>query len=140
MTTHEMRFRDYIQAFNRRDYEALCQHYAPDVRLVIGNGTELVGRDAIVAFYRGVNQKTRRVIEVVQCFRDGDLLAAELESEFLAIEDAPDFASHPLKQGDRYYLNSFALYGMREDRYTRIRAAVLRREYRPVAPEGQITT
>lgn len=130
--TAEDRFRAYMHAFNQSDWDALREHYAPDIRLVIGNGTELVGRDAIVDFYGKVKQQTRRTIEIVQCFAEGRTLAAELESEFLALEDAPDFAARPMARGDRYFLNSFVFYDFEQDQYTRIRAAVFRRVFRPV--------
>ena len=129
--TAEARFRAYLQAFNMSDWEALRDYYAPDVRLVIGNGTELDGRDAIIDFYSRVKQQTLRTIEIVQCFADGQTLAAEIESEFLAIEDAPDFAVRPMARGDRYYLNSFVFYDFEGAHYTRIRAATFRREFRP---------
>ena len=129
--TPEERFRGYIDAFNARDWDRLTQFYAPDIRLVIGKGTELVGRAAIVAFYEEVWAKARRTIRVVDCFSDGNVLAAELESEFLALTDAPEFAAHPLREGDRYYINSLALYDFDEAFFTRIRAATLVREYRP---------
>ena len=131
--TAEDRFRAYMHAFNQSDWDALREHYAPDIRLVIGNGTELVGREAIVDFYGKVKQQTRRTIEIVQCFAEGCTLAAELESEFLALEDAPDFAARPMARGDRYFLNSFVFYEFEQDQYTRIRAAVFRRAFRPVA-------
>ena len=129
----EARFRAYIDAFNRSDWEALRGFYAPDIRLVIGNGTELAGREAIVEFYGKVKQQTRRTIEILQCFAGDNVLAAEIESEFVAIEDAPDFAVRPMAKGDRYYLNSFVFYDFAGEHYTRIRAAVFRREFRPLA-------
>lgn len=131
--TPETRFHAYLQAFNAGDWDALRGFYAPEVRLVIGNGTELTGREAILDFYGKVKQQTRRTIEIVQCFADGKTLAAEIESEFLAIEDAPDFAVRPMARGDRYYLNSFVFYDFEGDHYTRIRAATFRREFRPAA-------
>jgi hypothetical protein len=131
--TPEDRFRAYIDAFNRSDYDALRQYYAPEVRLVIGNGTELVGREAIIEFYRPVKAATERTIQVLQCFHDGNVLAAELESEFVALRDLPDFAAGPMKKCDRRYINSLVLYDFEGDHYTRIRAAVLKREYRPLA-------
>jgi len=129
--TAEARFRAYMQAFNASDWDALREYYAPDVRLVIGNGTVLEGGDAILSFYRKVKRETHRTIEIVQCFADGQTLAAELESEFLAIEDAPDFAVRPMDKGDRYYLNSFVFYDFEGEHYTRIRAATFRSEFRP---------
>lgn len=131
--TAEERFRAYMAAFNASDWAALRGYYAPDIRLVIGNGTELVGREAIVDFYAQVKRQTRRTIQIVQCFAEGSTLAAELESEFLAVEDAPDFAVRPMAKGDRYYINSFVLYDSDGDQYRRIRAAVFRREFRPLA-------
>ena len=131
--TPEARFRAYLHAFNSSDWDRLRGFYAPDVRLVIGNGTELNGREAIIDFYRKVNQQVSRTIEIVQCFASGNTLAAEIESEFLAARDAPDFAVRPMVRGDRYYLNSFVFYDFEGEHYTRIRAAVFRREFRPVS-------
>lgn len=125
------RFRAYMAAFNRHDYTALVDHYDPDVLLVIGNGTELRGRQAIVDFYRNVNDATTRTIEILDAFSDGNMLAAELQSEFIALRDAPDFSSGPMARGDRLYLNSFAFYDLgRDRRFVRVRAAVFRREWR----------
>lgn len=134
--TPEERFRCYIQTFNAGDWDRLTQFYAPDVRLVIGNGIELTGRTAIVAFYEQIRAKARRTIRVVDCFSDANVLAAELESEFVALVDAPDFASHPLRQGDRYYINSLALYDFDDLYFTRVRAATMTREYRPAFASG----
>lgn len=124
------RFHRYIAAFNAHDYAALVEHYDPDVLLVIGNGTELRGQQAIVDFYSAVNAQTTREIRILDAFCDGATLAAEIESEFLAIEHAPDFPSGPMAKGDRLYLNSFALYDLKDGRYARIRAAVFRRKWK----------
>lgn len=135
--TPEARFHAYIRAFNTRDWDRLRGFYAPDVRLVIGNGAELAGREAIIDFYTRVNRQTRRRIEIVQCLASQAVLAAEITSEFLALEDVPDFTSQPLARGDRYYLNSFVFYDFTADHYTRIRAATFRREFRPAAPNAR---
>ncbi len=131
--TPEDRFRAYMAAFNASDWDRLVQFYAPDIALVIGNGTELIGRDAIVKFYTRVKSQASRTIEIVDCFSDGNLLAAELESEFVALKDIPDFVAHPMKQGDRFYINSLALYEFAGEQFTRIRAATMKREYRPIS-------
>jgi hypothetical protein len=128
--TTEALFADYIAAYNRGDFEALASFYTADVRLIIGTGTELVGAPAIVDFYSAIVGKASRTIKVLQCFADESLLAAELESEFLALVDIPDFPSGSMRKGDRLYINSFALYERRGDRFSRIRAAVFRRTWR----------
>ena len=126
----------YMDAFNRSDYAAFGDYYADDVVLVIAGARELRGKQAIFDFYKGVKSQTQRVIKVLQVFCDGDGLAAELESEFLALEDVPDFQSGPLKAGDRMYINTFVLYELEGGRYSRIRSAVFRREFRPAPPDA----
>ncbi|MDP3739996.1 MAG: nuclear transport factor 2 family protein [Hyphomonadaceae bacterium] len=122
----------YMDAFNQGDYGALTDFYCEDVLLVNAGGTKLEGRKAIVDFYRQVTSKTRRTISILQAFASGDRLAAELESEFLALEDYPEFASGPMRKGDRLYINTFAIYELRDGRYARIRSAPFKREWRRV--------
>ncbi|MBJ7416100.1 MAG: nuclear transport factor 2 family protein [Niveispirillum sp.] len=123
-------FARYIAAFNAGDFETACSYYADDIRLTIGNGRELRGRSEIVSFYTGVRSVTRRTITVLDCFASETLLAAELESEFLAVTDVPDFTSGPMRQGDRMYINSFAFYDIDQGRFSRIRATVFRRVWK----------
>ena len=134
--TPEARFRAYLHSFNNGDWAALRGFYAPDVRLVIGNGTELTGCEAILDFYAGVRRRARRTIEMVQCLASESTLAAEIESEFVALEDMADFIGQPMARGDRYYLNSFVFYDFAGNHYTRIRAATFRREFRPLDTSG----
>lgn len=123
-------FARYIAAFNAGDFETACSFYADDIRLTIGNGRVLRGREEIVRFYTGVRQVTRRTITVLDCFANETLLAAELESEFLAVTDVPDFTSGPMRQGDRMYINSFAFYDLAQGCFSRIRATVFRRVWK----------
>lgn len=126
-------FGAYIAAFNRCDSAAYSDYYTDDVQLVIGSGKLLQGRQAIVDFYRGVNATTQRAIAVIQLIADEHGLAAELESEFLATQDAADFPSGPLRQGDRLHIRSFAFYELRGRKFSRIRATTFHREFRPAA-------
>ncbi|MFV3130864.1 nuclear transport factor 2 family protein [Niveispirillum sp. KHB5.9] len=123
-------FTRYIAAFNAGDFETACSYYADDIRLTIGSGRELRGREEIVRFYTGVRGVTRRTITVLDCFASETLLAAELESEFLAVTDIPDFTSGPMRQGDRMYINSFVFYDIDRGRFSRIRATVFQRVWK----------
>ena len=127
-------FRDYIAAFNRGDSAAYGAYYCDDVVLVIAAHTILRGRRAILDFYVKVRAGTERSITVVDVLARGDRLAAELESEFLATRDLPDFSPGPMQAGDRLFLNSFVFYDLEGGLYRRIRSATHRREFRP-APD-----
>jgi hypothetical protein len=124
-------FAAYIDAFNRDDYAAFGKYYADDVVLVVAGVRELRGRQAIFDFYKGVKTQTRRTIDIVQVFSDGQGLAAELQSEFLALEDAPDFPTGPLRAGERMRIHTFVLYELSGGRYSRIRSATFRRVLLP---------
>ena len=125
----------YMAAFDRGDYDTLVQFYCDDVVLVIANGAELHGKQAIVDFYRAATAKTRRTIKIVQALAQNALIAAELESEFLALGDYPDFTSGPMRKGDRLYLNTLVLYELRDAAFSRIRSAPLKREWRRIEDE-----
>lgn len=123
-------FARYIAAFNDGDFDTACSYYADDIRLTIGSGRLLQGREEIIRFYTGVRRVTRRTIKVLDCFANETMLAAELESEFLAVTDVPDFTSGPMRQGDRMYINSFAFYDIDQGRFSRIRATVFHRVWK----------
>jgi predicted ester cyclase len=125
------RFRAYIDAFNRDDYSGFGDFYQDDVVLVIAGKTELRGRENIFAFYKTVKSQTRRTIQVNKVIVTPDRIAAELQSEFLALEDVPDFAAGPLKKGGRIFINTLVLYELRDGKFSRIRSAELRKIARP---------
>lgn len=121
------RFREYIDAFNRGDYATFGDFYDEQVVLDIAGKRELRGRDAIFDFYRTVKKQTSRTIEVLNVLSAGNLLAAELQSEFLALEDLPHFTAGAMKKGERIYINTIVLYELRGGRFARIRSAELRK-------------
>jgi ketosteroid isomerase-like protein len=123
------RFRAYVAAFNRGDFDAVTAKYTDDVELVNGAGARLIGKAAIVDFYRKVRADTDRTIEIVECFADDEGSGADLKSEFVATRDAPDFPSGPMAKGDRLRINSFAIYTLRDGKFAQIKAGVHKREW-----------
>jgi ketosteroid isomerase-like protein len=121
------RFAQYIDAFNRGDYAAFGDFYDENVTLDIAGKRVLRGRETIFDFYRAVRSQTRRTIEVVNMISAGNHIAAELQSEFLALDDLPEFTAGAMKRGDRIFINTVALYELREGRFLRIRSAELRK-------------
>lgn len=121
------RFAAYIDAFNRDDYAKFGDYYDEDVVLVIAGKTELRGRQAIFDFYRTVKSQTQRTIQVNKVIVAPNRLAAELQSEFLALQDLPDFTAGPMKKGGRIFINTFVLYDLRNGKFARIRSAEFRK-------------
>lgn len=133
-------FARYIDAFNRDDAAQFAQFYAPDVTLVIAGKHRLTGRQAILDFYKAVKAQTRRTIEIKRLISAPHALAAELQSEFLALRDLPDFAAGPMGKDERMLIHTFVLYDLREGRFARIRSAELRKVRRQSAssPEQEL--
>ena len=126
------RFAEYIDAFNRGDTAGYAGYYGNDVVLDVAGKQQLHGPQAIMDFYRQVRSQTRRTIEIVKVLGEGNRLAAELQSEFLALEDIPEFTAGAMKKGDRTYINTIVLYEVRDSQFVRIRSAELRKERRGV--------
>ena len=109
------KFLAYIDAFNNSRNDEVSTYYDEDVILVIAGETELRGRQAIFDFYKTVKTQTKRTIQVNKVIINDDHMAVELESEFLALEDVPDFTAGPMKKGGRIFINTFVLYDLTED-------------------------
>lgn len=116
-------FRDYIAAFNRGDFDGFGRFYADDVVLRLGRKKELHGRDAILDFYRGVLELCEETLTIRDIIADEEGLAAELDTEFKAKVDAPDFIAGPLRKGESIFITSFVHYKIRDGRFARIQSA-----------------
>lgn len=125
------RFAAYIDAFNKDDYSALRDYYNDDVVLVIAGEKKLCGPQEIFDFYKVAKAQVKRTIQINRVISSGNLLAAELQSEFVAAEDVPDFSAGPMKKGGRIFINTFVLYDLRNGKFSRIRSAEFRKIVRP---------
>jgi SnoaL-like protein len=124
-------FSSYIDAFNRDDIATYGDYYAPDVVLVLAGKTELRGRQAIFDFYKSVKSQTRRTIRINKFIAAPGYIAVELESEFLALQDLPEFTAGPMLQGERIFINTFVLYDLHAGKFSRIRSALFRKIVKP---------
>ena len=124
-------FSSYIDAFNRDDVATYGDYYAPDVVLVLAGKTELRGRQAIFDFYKSVKSQTRRTIRVNKFVAAPGHIAVELESEFLALQDLPEFTAGPMLRGQRIFINTFVLYDLCDGKFSRIRSALFRKIVKP---------
>lgn len=126
-------FAKYMDAFNHDDYASFGHHYTDDVKLVLAGDRAINGRQAIFDFYKTVKSQTRRTIQINRLVTTPGLFAAELQSEFLALEDLPDFVAGPMKKDGRIFINTFVIYELKDGKFWRIRSAEYRKENRGVA-------
>ena len=125
------RFSACINDFNNDDYSAFGDYYNDDAVLIIEGKRELRGRQAIFDFYRVNKAQAKGTIQISRVIASGNLLAAELQSEFVATEDAPDFIAGPIIKGGRIFIDTFLFYDLRDGKFSRIRSAEFRKIVRP---------
>lgn len=115
-------FHDYIDSFNRDDFAGFGKYYAEDVLFELGRKKQLRGRQAILDFYREVKARVRETLEIRNVICDGEGLAAEIATEFVALEDWPDFIAGAMMKGDSIRILSFVHYRIRDGKFTHIRS------------------
>lgn len=116
----------YVAAFNAADFAGFTTYYTDDILFEIGDRKRLRGRDEIVAFYREVKSRVRETLTVVKFIGDDEGAAAEVETEFVALEDWPEFISGPLSEGDVYRRRGLIMYDLRDGLISHARAARIR--------------
>jgi len=115
-------YMEYARAFSNADFDRFSAYYTDDVVCELAAMT-LRGRDGIVNFYREMFQKVRESLHLHQLIADEAGLAADITSQFTAIEDAPDFVVTPLKKGEFVRVHVFVHYTLREGRIAHIKVA-----------------
>jgi len=118
-------FADYIACFNRDDYAGFGKYYADDVLLELGRKKQLRGRQAILDFYREVKARIRETLQIRNVICDEQGLAAEIATEFYALEDWPEFIAGPVKKGESIHIVSFVHYRIENGRFAHIRSTRL---------------
>ena len=117
-------FEAYLDAFNRADFPAFGAYYADDVNFH-GQAAQLVGREAVLAFYHKVRSYLHERVELIGFVGapDGCRIAAELHTTLLALRDWPDMPTGAMRAGDTRMRVSFAMYDIADGQFTRIRTA-----------------
>lgn len=113
--------REYIAAFNRKDFDGFGKFYAEDVRLDVGRFVRN-SRAEILDFYREVAKTCDEKLTLRRIVMDEDGVGIELDTEFKALADHPDFVAGPLVPGQSIFITSFIFYTIRDDRFVDIKA------------------
>jgi hypothetical protein len=115
-------FMEYARAFSNAEYERFSRYYTDDVVCELGGvGITLRGRDGIVSFYREMFRTVRESLTLHHLIADDDGIAADITSQFTAIEDAPDFVVTPLRKGEFVRVPVFVHYQLRDGRIAHIK-------------------
>lgn len=115
-------FLEYTQAFSNAQFERFSRYYTDDVVCELGGaGIVLRGKQAILDFYGKMFQTVRESLTLHQLIADEGGLAADVTSQFTAIEDAPDFVVAALRKGECVRVRVLVYYTLRQGRICHIR-------------------
>ncbi len=124
----------YIDHFNHRRYEEVMSFYDPDV--VIEYPTMLAtpqappvtrrGRAGFLEQYALLHQHCREALEVQTVLQDGNMMAAEMYTEFHFFKDYPNFSGRSMKAGDIYITTNWCIYTVENEKFKHIRVAHFR--------------
>lgn len=117
-------FEAYVDAFNHNDFAGFGAYYADDV-IFQGQAAQVIGRDAVLAFYRKVKSRLDETLDLLTfvAAADGTRIVAEVRTRLVAREDWPGMPTGPMKKGDRRESVNFILYDIADGHFARVRSA-----------------
>lgn len=111
---------EYYETYAAEDLDAVSPFYSDDVVFEF-QGEKYDGKEAVFAWFRELQQTFHEVINPLNIVIDGDNVAIEIESEFEARVDLPDFHGNALTKGDKIKIRFAVFYDTRDDQFCRIR-------------------
>ncbi|WP_305097144.1 nuclear transport factor 2 family protein [Croceibacterium aestuarii] len=108
-------FQAYSAAFSGAEFERFPQFYTDDVVLHLTSSVgDVVGKQGIVDFYKPMFARVRETVIPEHLEFTDEKIVYDAVSRFTAVEDAPDFAVGPLKQGEFYDVPVQVVYTLRD--------------------------
>jgi len=124
-------FLQYIDYFNRKDFESVASYFSPDVTLEYPDnftgpqttGRTLHGPEEFIKNYQALTENIREVINVGVFLSQGSHFCVELITEFHALKTpAAGEPGAQFKQGETDILNQCVIYDLDEEgKFKRIR-------------------
>ncbi|MGH8261806.1 MAG: nuclear transport factor 2 family protein, partial [Steroidobacteraceae bacterium] len=118
-----MDYNRYIQAFNTGEDAQLVQDWFTE-DCVFQSGPRLLhGRAELLGFLNWAHDGIREIIRAQTVLQDGNRLFAEIDMDFHATRDRPDFLFGALRRGELLTVKFFVLYTFRDGRVAELKAS-----------------
>lgn len=118
-----MDYKKYIQAFNTgEDAQLVEEWFAEDC--IFQSGPRLLhGRAELLKFLRWAHDGIREIIRAQTVLECGEHIFAEIDMDFHATADRPDFLFGPLAKGQFLTVKFFVLYRVRDGKVAHLKAS-----------------
>jgi len=116
-----MDYAKYIEAFNAGDDAALVRDFFTSDVLFQSGPRVLRGADELLAFLNWAHDGIRELIRAQLVLRDENHIFAEIDMDFVATKDRPDFTFGALKEGEHTTVKFFAVYYLRDGKVAQLK-------------------
>ena len=117
-------FAAYVQAFNTQDPEIFARKYfTPDVTFERRDHRITRGMEQYIKEYYASHDGLTEVLNPQRVLIDGNNIAMEVNVDFAATKDQPNFIIQPMRAGDKLMVKLFVFYTIRAGRIAHVKSA-----------------
>ena len=113
---------NYIKLFNTGDDAALVERYFADDIVFSGGSREMRGKSALLEFLNWAHDGVREVIREQIFMRKDNTVFAEVDMDFHASKERPEFPFGHLHPGDLVTVKFFVTYQLRDEKIVRLKS------------------
>src|SRR5215831_6331379 len=118
-----MDYAEYVRAFNSGDDAALVERFFCRDVLFQSGPRILRGADELLKFLHWAHDGIREIIRAQLVLRDEQHIFAEIDMDFHATRDRPDFTFGALKEGEFTTVKFLVVYYLRDGKIAQLKAA-----------------
>jgi ketosteroid isomerase-like protein len=115
-------YKAYEALFNTGDDAALVERYFDEDVLFTGGAREYRGRKALEDFLAWAHDGVREVMRPQNVLQQGDLVFAEVDMDFHATKERPEFPFGHLRPGDQVTVKFFVTYRLRNGKVVELKS------------------
>jgi ketosteroid isomerase-like protein len=113
----------YIEAFNTGNDAELVERWFTEDCFFQSGARKIRGRKELLDFLNWAHDGIREIIRAKTVLTGENRIFAEIDMDFHATRDRPDFVFGPLKKGEFHTVKFFVLYHIRDGRVAHLKAA-----------------
>jgi ketosteroid isomerase-like protein len=117
-----LNFDEYMRLFNSGDDAGLLERFYDDDVVFAGATRELRGKAALKGFLDWAHDGVREVMRPQNLLQREDFLFADIDMDFHASKERPEFPFGHLRPGDLVTVKFFVTYRLRNDRVVELRS------------------
>ena len=119
----DFNYDNYAELFNTGDDEKLCHTFFTSDAVMQTADRTIEGRAALLDFLKHAHDGVREIIHPQLVMHQGNHVFAEINMEFKAYENRPDFVFQVMKKGESIFVKFFAIYTLRGNKICFLKAA-----------------